>query len=118
MSTPHSQHGKKQLSTIEANDSRLCAKIRWIVESENRSIKRIKYFQTPVSSILGVPNLFDDLKIVSAIHNRYFRRIYSDSDNPEVAKKLLRKVNTPNVIQEVVESEKLTRRNIIFEHFD
>ena len=73
-----------------------------------------KYFKDIVPAV-EVPFLFQDLKTVSAIHNRYFVRIYSDFDEPQVATRMLREVNSPNIIQTIVEDEHLIRRNSSFE---
>ena len=105
---------KKQLSTEEANESRLCTKQRWVVESVNSSLKRFKFFKHTIASEY-VPQLFEDFKIAAAIHNVYFRRMYSDHDEPEVASLILTNLNTPNIMQNIVEQEGLARKIKNFE---
>lgn len=114
VSIPVSQSGQKQLTALEANKSRLCTKIRWIVEWVNSSLKRFKYVDGKVGSY-GIPHLFDNVRILAAIHNSFFSRQYSDSDNVEVATKMLARMETPNLLQALVEKENLTRKMSMFE---
>lgn len=117
ISIPVSKGGNAQLTTLEANLSRICTKIRWVIESVNSSLKRFKYFKHTVPSE-EVPFLFADIRVVSAIHNRYFSRLSSDGDRPEVARRMLELLNTPNTVQLIVENEHLIRKTIPFERLN
>ncbi|XP_062589596.1 uncharacterized protein LOC134251226 isoform X2 [Saccostrea cucullata] len=63
--------GEKQMSTEDANTSRLVTKIRWVVESANARIKRWKFFDRILPSS-QVPFISDYIKIVCGISNKYF----------------------------------------------
>lgn len=63
--------GEKQMSTADANTSRLVTKIRWVVESANARIKRWKFFDRVLPSS-QVPFISDFIKIVCGISNKYF----------------------------------------------
>nr|XP_018907275.1 PREDICTED: uncharacterized protein LOC109037192 [Bemisia tabaci] len=114
VSIPTCSKGKAQLTAYEANQSRLCTKLRWVIESVNSSLKRFKYFKTRIPA-LGVPHLYDDVKIAAAVHNAFFKRLSSDGDDPQVAVKMLQHLNTPNIIQGVVEKGNLIRRTSQFQ---
>ena len=60
----------KQHSSVEANQSRLVTKTRWVVESINGLIKRWLYFNNIVENV-NIPNLEEDFKIICAIINKY-----------------------------------------------
>lgn len=114
VSIPVSKQGASQLSTQEANISRFCTKLRWVVEWSNSSVKRFAQFKNPVLSC-EVPHLYKDFRIASAIHNRFFKRQFSDSDNPEIARSMLKAKDSPNVVQKIVEDGKWIRKQVIFE---
>ena len=58
--------GSKQLSTEDANTSRLITKIRWIVESINGRLKQWLFFEKVVSNHY-IPHFGDFLRIIAAI---------------------------------------------------
>lgn len=113
VSTPCLKKGRQQLTTLEANTSRLCTKQRWVIEWVNASLKLFAHLRDTIPS-QEVPDLNSDTRIAAAIHNCYIKRQVSDSDDPEIARKMLQNVNTPNVMQHIVEKESLIRRNKTF----
>lgn len=63
--------GDKQMSTEDANLSRLVTKIRWVVEAANSKIKRFKYFSNTLPTS-QVPYIQDNIKNVCAISNKFY----------------------------------------------
>nr|XP_022317959.1 uncharacterized protein LOC111121112 isoform X2 [Crassostrea virginica] len=61
--------GQAQMSTEEANTSRLVTKVRWVVESANARIKSWKYLAS-VLPTHQVPYIRDYVCIVCAIANK------------------------------------------------
>lgn len=114
VSIPCLNKSNAQLTTLEANTSRLCTKQRWVVEAVNSSLKRFSYFKNNVMST-QVPHLYTDFRIAAAIHNAYFRRLYSDDDDPQIAQIMLNNLNLPNQLQGIVEKESLIRKTKCFE---
>lgn len=109
VSIPCLKKGNSQLSTLEANQSRLCTKQRWAIEVVNSSIKRFKHLSSVVPS-QEYPHLYTDIRIAAAIHNKFFKRLYSDDDDPSVATRMLQNLNRENLLQKVVEKESLVRK--------
>ncbi|XP_029173786.1 uncharacterized protein LOC114942563 [Nylanderia fulva] len=105
------QPDERQLSTEDANDSRLVTKTRWIVEARNGHIKSIFKFFEKIIQIQHLPNLGDFYRIAGAIINRYHPPILMEGANVEMAQQLLDKVREPNVVQAMVEVENLKTRN-------
>lgn len=60
----------KQFSDEEANQSRMCTMIRWVVEARNHTLKLYKYFDHVVNN-KNLPHLFEDVKIGCALVNAF-----------------------------------------------
>lgn len=91
VSIPPTKHGNAQFSALEANQSRVCAEVRWVVEWTKSSIKRFEQITNPVNSN-EIPHLYDDVKILCAIHNAFFSRQFSDCDDADVVHLMLAKM--------------------------
>ncbi|KYM97816.1 hypothetical protein ALC62_03856 [Cyphomyrmex costatus] len=100
-----------QLSTDEANESRLVTKQRWIVEARNGHLKLIFKFLQQTISMHHVPNLGDFCRIAGAIINRYHPTIEMEGADAEKAYEMLEKAKEPNIVQALVEVENLKTRN-------
>lgn len=114
MSIPCLRKDNNQLTTLEANRSRLCTKQRWVVEWVNSSLKRFKYLKRTVTTV-QVPHLYEDVRIAAALHNSFFSRQCSDGDNPEVALRMLADLEKENLVNILVEEQSLIRRTKCFE---
>ncbi|VDI06628.1 Hypothetical predicted protein [Mytilus galloprovincialis] len=88
--------GKKQLTTNEANLTRLVTKCRWVVPN------------TMISSI------GDLVKITGGILNKYKRPLVCNPENEEVAKKMLDRSVLVNSLQTYVEENNLIRRRTVY----
>lgn len=88
-----------QLTTMQANRSRLVTKTRFVVETRNGNIKTVFPRFAGQWSSYSVKYLRDDIRIASAIINKYFSCVIADKGNEEwVANEMLRRVSVPNHI--------------------
>ncbi|XP_043476347.1 uncharacterized protein LOC122507609 [Leptopilina heterotoma] len=108
---PYIPQGQNQLSTEEANESRLITKNRWVVESVNGHMKTVFKFLAQKISITHLHNLQHFLLICGAILNRYYQRLEMEGANAQLARQMLQKSREPNIVQAYVELEELHRRN-------
>jgi hypothetical protein len=101
---------QKQLTTIEANQTRLVTKCRYVVEVTNAFLKtcfRALDKTVPNQSLL---HYLDDFRIAAALINKYHSRIYSDGENSvDMADKMLAKVNEENQLETIIQQHKLNR---------
>ena len=105
------QQGQKQLSTEDANDSRIVTKNRWIVEARNGHLRLIFKFFAQTINMQHAQNLNDYYRIAGAILNKYHAVIHMEGATAEKARTILQRSQNPNAILERVERENLTRRN-------
>ncbi|XP_062581928.1 uncharacterized protein LOC134243712 [Saccostrea cucullata] len=107
--------GEKQLSTQDANTSRLVTKIRWVVESSNARIKRWKFLDRilPTSQ---VPYIGDYIKIVCSISNKYYPPLSTGDATEDLATASKMKYLSAQVnhLKEEVESRKLDSRTAVW----
>ena len=93
----------KQHSSVEANQSRLVTKTRWVVESINGLIKRWLYFNNIVENV-NIPNLEEDFKIICAIINKYRPpRVKDQLGDRELAIEMLKRVKLNNELKNKVQ---------------
>lgn len=105
------QPGERQLSTEDANDSRIITKTRWIVEARNGHIKTIFKFLSNIVSIPHLPNVGDFFRIAGAIINKYHPTIIMEEADVNMARQILQEATKPNVVQALVEVDNLHTRN-------
>lgn len=109
---------RSQLTTAEANSSRLITKCRWIVQSRNGHIKMIfKIFRDQIPNV-NIPHLKDFLSIACAIINKYHLTINMQDATEDLAREMLLKSRQANVIQQRVEADGLLRRHGAWEPLD
>lgn len=99
-----------QLTTEEANSSRLVTKTRWIVEARNGHIKSIFKFFRDAVPMPQVPHIRDYIRITCAIINRYHEPINMEGANAVLARRMLDRANEINTLQVRVEEERLLQR--------
>ncbi|CAC5377200.1 unnamed protein product [Mytilus coruscus] len=108
----------KQMTTDEANASRLVTKVRWVVESANARIKRWKYLSHVLPN-KQVPYIGDYVCIVCGISNKYLPPLSPGCDNEEVlAAKMLHLSKNVNTLKQRVEEENFERRKTIWKEPD
>ena len=104
---------QKQLSTLEANQSRLVTKCRWVIEVTNSFLKNSFKALDGVKN-KSLPYTLDDYKIAAALINRYFKRLYSDNDNVEIAKSMKAKLFEKNSLEEYVKENRSHRKSLYY----
>lgn len=102
--------GQRQLSTEEANESRLVTKTRWIVEARNGHFKsKFKFF----SETIIMPHVIhfrDFYRICGAIINKYCDVININEANVEMANMILDRSRLENGLKQIVLNNNLDRR--------
>lgn len=94
-----------QLTTKEANETRLVTKIRYEVERANGMLKNIwKMFEQRWES-LSLPNLMTDFSICAALYNRFYVNFEEDVEkSTALATKILTRVSLPNNLARIISS--------------
>ncbi|XP_061195021.1 uncharacterized protein LOC133203192 [Saccostrea echinata] len=108
--------GQKQMSTEDANMSRLVTKVRWVVESSNASIKRWRYLDRTLP-IHQIPFIGDYIRIVCAISNRFSPPLSSSSSREEddaEAAKMLHLSKKVNHLKAFIEEKGLQRKTAVW----
>lgn len=108
------ERGQRQLTTEDANDSRLITKCRWIIEARNGHVKSIFKFFNNVIPFHHATNLRDFYLIAGAILNKYREPILMQGATADLARVMLERARAPNHLQIRVEAENLARRNAIW----
>lgn len=110
---------KNQLSTIEANKSRLVTATRYVIETRNGHLKTIFKMFNKNWNPLHLKHLMDDVLICSAIINLYFEKLISNKGmEAEISARMLSRVNTENILSKVVVRVQFERHLKKFELFD
>jgi len=104
------QRNERQLSTEDANRSRLVTKSRWIVESRNGHLKSIFKFFDKVVPYAHVPNLRDFYCIAGGLINRWHQPILMQGANEDLARAMLQRAQEINVLKARVEVDNLFNR--------
>ncbi|KYN17586.1 hypothetical protein ALC57_10129 [Trachymyrmex cornetzi] len=105
------ERGQRQLSTQDANDSRIVTKNRWVVEARNGHLRSVFKFLAQTINLQHTKNLNEFYCIAGAILNRYHPIIQMQNADPELAREMLQRSTTPNVVQARVEVDNLRLRN-------
>lgn len=103
---PAHARGMQQLSTLEANRTRLVTKCRFEVERINGVMKNKFKIFSKVQETYWIPNIMDDFTIAAALQNhlisiRPAQRL-SDADIDNTAKKMLDSLSQPNLLYEAL----------------
>ncbi|XP_055997806.1 uncharacterized protein LOC125683246 [Ostrea edulis] len=106
------EKGQRQMSTDDANISRLVTKVRWVVESSNARIKRWRYLDKTLPTN-QIPFIGDYVKIVCALSNRFSPPLNKSTEEDEAeAVKMLYLSKQVNNLKQTVEENCLNRRSI------
>lgn len=94
---------KKQLSTQQANNSRLVTKCRYVVETRNGHMKCVWRLFKMVWCTKSLQHLMKDWEIGAALLNKFFSDLISDKQVPvDVASRMCEKLNEPNRVAEII----------------
>ena len=107
------ESGQKQFTTEQANASRICTKIRYVVEARKRSLKKHKFFRSTICN-MNTPSMLDDLRFVAACINMFEPVLITDNDDCTVAERILVNQDKPNGLNDLVKTKGLTRKKIGF----
>ncbi len=113
------QSGKNQLECAQANQSRLVTKCPFAIEVINGKIQQqFRYFDNPVSN-RALGHDFRDFQNACALLNAFSPPVLSDVGTEAiVTERLLSRVNTPNLLFELVSQKKLNNRRAGFSFMD
>lgn len=93
-----------QLTTRQANESRVVTACRFVVEARNGHLKSIWKIFNKTWSTIEIPHLLDDLRIAAALINRFWMKIESNkNDSTEIADKMKEAVNSENAFSELTQ---------------
>ncbi|XP_045504033.1 uncharacterized protein LOC123700757 [Colias croceus] len=115
---PPTRSRGEQLTTADANKSRLITMTRWVVETINGRFK--KYFKIfrHVYFNVSLPNMMTDFRITAAIINAT-RRPYEDSIYAEQFITIINEnINRENELAEYVRQHNFNRQRVAFEPID
>ena len=103
---------QKQFTTHDANESRLCTKLRWVVEGVNGLLKsRFRVFDNRVEN-KSLSHFLEDIRIAGALLNKFSKRLLSDKVNAlEMAKNMLLCRNKENELSDLVSENGLHRKS-------
>lgn len=109
---------RTQLTTAEANKSRLVTMTRWVVETINGCFKKdFKYFRHVLYNIT-LPHTKDDFRITAAIINAT-RKPYEDSEYADQFIRIINEnINRENELAEYVQVNNLNRQRVAFVAMD
>lgn len=92
-----------QLTTEQANCTRLVTKTRFVVETRNGHIKSVFPVFDRRWGTLAIKDLGKDLRIAAALINKYFAKVVADEGNQEyIANAMLAAINSPNIVHSIV----------------
>lgn len=113
---------KGQLTTLDANETRLVTANRFAVETRNGHLKTIFKIFNMVWGSLAIPHLMIDVTICAALINRYYKTFEPNKGiAEEIGIRMLRRVNVENTLSKIVFTHNFTRilkKFTLFEDFD
>ncbi|KAJ8736536.1 hypothetical protein PYW08_007192 [Mythimna loreyi] len=115
---PTKSRNETQLSTEDANQSRLVTMCRWVVEAINGRFKRdYKIFRHRIFN-RALPHIFEDFKIAAALINCY-QEPYEDSPYTNDFVQIINEnIHKPNRLADYVLEHNINRQRVSFERLD
>lgn len=115
---PTKDRNENQLTTEQANKSRLVTIIRWVVEAVNGKFKnRFKLLRQDYFN-RALPHMFTDFKIAAALINAFYRVAVDNRLAEDFLRIINAKINTPNLLYDYVTLRNLNRQRVVFERID
>jgi hypothetical protein len=109
---------QKQLTTLQANETRLVTKVRWKVEDANGKIKQFRLLDR-VRPNRSLDSLKADFRIAASLINEHFKPVESDrADAQFIAQRMKARVKLDNTLLQVVDQAGLDRKGKIFRKMD
>ena len=107
-----------QLSTSDANHTRLVTKVRWIIEQGfGRLKKRFRFFDLAAHNS-ALEYDFKVIQIGFALLNMFFTPILSDLAHPNIPEDMLSRLNKENKLIKLVEDHHLLTVRVPFKKLD
>jgi len=101
---------QKQLTTIEANESRMTTKTRWVVEVVNSKLKNTFRANGKVHRNVTLEHSINDFRIAAALTNKFFNDYTADHNEYIVATKMKSRLNTLNKLDPILAEHNLDRK--------
>lgn len=96
-------NGAKQLTTKQANESRIVTKCRFVIEVRNGHLKNVWRLFGSVWNTYNLKYIKNDLKIAAALINKFNQKIVADKGcEEEVAQLMLQRINKINEFARIV----------------
>jgi hypothetical protein len=110
---------QKQLTSAQANESRLTTKCRWIVEAINGRLKTLFRANNKIHNNLTIPHTIDDIRISAALINKYFGDFGTDNKNDiMIATKMMDRLNMGNRLENILENYHIDAKRKDFQKLD
>lgn len=107
-----------QLSTEQANRTRLVTLCRWVVEVVNGRFKRdFKLFRQPFFN-LALRHMFEDFRIAAALINAFHRPIVDNVQADEFIDRIDQRLRLPNRLADFVKDRNLNRQRVAFQRMN
>lgn len=116
---PQSQtRGSTQLTTIQANKSRMCTICRWPVEIVNGRLKRdFKIFRHEFCNI-SMPHFFADLRIAAALTNAFHLDLIDNPQARDFINIAQERLNMNNNLADYTDFKRLHRNRVVFSNIN
>lgn len=110
--------GETQLTTSEANESRMLTMVRWVVEVVNGRIKRdFKLFRQEYCHS-AMTHMFADFRIAAALTNAFHVPITDNIHATAFLERIALRREMQNVLAEYVQRQRLNVQRVAFENMD
>lgn len=110
---------KGQLTTKEANESRLVTAVRFVVETRNGHMKTIWKVFEHSWGIIPLAHMMTDFTICAALINRYFPTFESNAGiAEEIANRMLENMNVPNILSQITAKQNFQNKFRTFQLFE
>jgi hypothetical protein len=107
---------QKQLTVLEANQSRFVTKNRWVIEVINGKLKTLFKQNNKVHQTSELPHVIDDMRVSAAILNKFYGTYSSDKGSELIISTNMKaKLNTPNALESIIETNHLDKKRVVYE---
>lgn len=108
--TPACSPSNTQLTTQEANQTRLVTRVRYDIERMNGVVKGMWKLLGQVCESQGIPAMMDDFQIAAALINRSKKSLVQ-TENPEwIANRMLSRMNLANELSKFVSKDSFKKK--------
>jgi len=101
---------QKQLTTAQANDSRLTTRCMWIVEVINGRLKTLFRANDKIHHNTSLPHKIDDSRISASLINKYFPNFGTNKYDSTIANTMKSKLNTTNRLENILADHNIDKK--------